>query len=55
MRMVEQRARTEFGFLNTVTFSPIGVPNAGTITMRSSRGQERRVVVISVGRVRIEP
>lgn len=45
---------TTFGS-DTVTFSPTGNPNAGTITIRSDSGQQKQVIVDVTGRVRITP
>jgi Tfp pilus assembly protein FimT len=40
---------------NTLTFSPLGNPNAGMATLRTPSGQIRQVVVEVMGRVRILP
>ncbi len=40
---------------DTVTFSPLGNPNAGTITIQGTAGQQRQIVVDVAGRVRIPP
>lgn len=40
---------------NTVTFSPTGNPNAGTVTIRGDSGQQKQIIVDVIGRVRITP
>lgn len=45
---------TTFGS-DTVTFSPTGNPNAGTVTIRGDTGQRKQVIVDVIGRVRITP
>ncbi|MDR7457520.1 MAG: hypothetical protein QN125_09615, partial [Armatimonadota bacterium] len=40
---------------DVLTISPLGNPNAGTVTLRSSGGATRRVVVEAFGRVRMGP
>ncbi len=46
---------TTFSPADRLTFSPLGTPNAGMVTIRGLAGQERRIVVDSTGRVRIVP
>ncbi len=40
---------------DTVTFSPTGNPNAGTVTIQGLSGQQKQIIVDVVGRVRITP
>ncbi|MGH2403436.1 MAG: pilus assembly FimT family protein [bacterium] len=40
---------------DTVTFSPTGNPNGGTITIEGLSGQQKQIIVDVVGRVRIAP
>ncbi len=40
---------------NVMTFSPLGNPNAGTVTLTTPSGQVRQVTVEVAGRVRILP
>lgn len=40
---------------NILTFSPLGNPNAGAVTLTTPSGQVRQVVVEAMGRVRILP
>lgn len=40
---------------NTVTFSPTGNPNGGTITIEGLSGQQKQIIVDVIGRVRISP
>lgn len=40
---------------DTVTFSPIGNPNGGTVTIEGLSGQQKHIIVDVVGRVRIAP
>jgi type II secretory pathway pseudopilin PulG len=48
-------ASTTFAPADTLVISPLGNPNAGTVTLRSAGGATRRVVVEPFGRVRIAP
>jgi prepilin-type N-terminal cleavage/methylation domain-containing protein len=45
---------TTFGS-DTLVYSPLGNPNAGTVILRTQAGMERRVVVEPTGRVSIQP
>ncbi len=40
---------------DTITYSPLGNPNAGTVTLTTPSGQVRQVAVEVMGRVRILP
>jgi Tfp pilus assembly protein FimT len=40
---------------DTLVFSPLGNPNAGTVTLQTGSGMQRQVVVEAMGRVRILP
>lgn len=40
---------------DVLTISPLGNPNAGTVTLRSQGGASRRIVVEAFGRVRMGP
>lgn len=40
---------------DTVTFSPTGNPNAGTVSIGGNTGQQKQIIVDVIGRVRIAP